>query len=404
MKKHLFIILLGLIFTANCVVYVPYQEEEGPPPGEEYYEPPYDDVSPGPDVSYFYDYLSPYGIWVFNPPYGHVWIPRDVPYGWRPYTRGHWVWTDYGWMWRSRIIWGWAPFHYGRWGWERNLGWFWVPGTIWGPGWVTWRSSNLYIGWAPLPPGVRFVSGIGIRRTAFSIPASHWIFVDGNYFLDTSLHLHIFPYERNRTIIRYTVHKTNIYDRNNRVVNEGIGFDNVQRITKKRISKYELRDTNKPELRRIGAGQLEVHRPKIRKSTAAKPKKVVRKDEAKARISGTRTLIRKTEKEPSPAEREKNLRDAHEREVRILKRSQQREVKELEQKLEEEKKRARTATEKKRVERVHREKVKKLQKSHTEEKSNIKKRHEEEKKKVVKKKKDDKKEPDKKKVKKKIKK
>lgn len=246
--------------------------------------------------------------------------------------------------------------------------------------------------------------GVGVRRAAFTIPASHWVFVDGNYFLDTSLYLHVYPYERNRTIIRYTVHKTNIYVRNNRVVNEGVSIDRVRRITKKQISKYELKDADKAEVRRIGAGQLEVYRPKIRKSSTAKPKTVVRTDEAKARISGERTVIRKTDKEVSAAEREKNLRDAHEREVRILERSQQREKKELEQKLEEERKAAKTSAEKKRVEREQKEKVNKLQKSHTEEKTEIKKRHEEEKKKVVKKKKDDKKEPEKKTVKKKIKK
>ena len=401
MKKHIFIILLGLIFTASCLVYVPFQEE-GIPPEEEYYEAPYDDVSPGLDVSYFYDYLSPHGIWVYYRPYGYVWISRDVPYGWRPYTRGHWVWTDYGWMWRSQYIWGWAPFHYGRWGWDRGLGWFWVPGTVWGPGWVTWRSSNMYIGWAPLPPGVHFVAGVGIRHVTFSIPASHWVFVDGNYFLDPSLHLHIFPYERNRTIIRYTVHKTNIYVRNNRVINEGIGIDNVQKITKKRVTKYELKDADKAEVRRIGAGQVEVYRPNIKKSQTAKPKTVVREDEAEARIAEGRTLIRKTEKDVSPAEREKNLRDAQDREVRILERSQQKEVEELERKLEEERKAARTSAEKERIEKESKEKIIMLQKSHTEENSNIKKRHEEEKKKVVKKKKDDKKEPEKKTVKKKI--
>ncbi|NIM58838.1 MAG: hypothetical protein GTO16_07850 [Candidatus Aminicenantes bacterium] len=396
MKKNLFIILLGLIFTVSCLVYLPVQEE-GIPPEEEYYEEPYDDVSRGLDVSYFYDYLSPYGIWIYHRPYGYVWIPRDVPFGWRPYTRGRWIWTDYGWMWRSLIIWGWAPFHYGRWDWDRGLGWFWVPDTVWGPGWVTWRSSNLYIGWAPLPPGVPFVVGVGVRRTAFNIPHSHWVFVDGNYFLDTSLHLHIYPYERNRTIIRYTVHKTNIYVRNNRVVNEGIGIDNVRRITKKQISKYELKDVDKAEVRRIGPGQLEVYRPKIRKSDTAKPKTVVREDEAKARISGERTVIRKTDKRVSDAEREKDLRDAQEREVRILERSQQREKKELEQKLEEKRKVAKTAAEKNRVEKEHKAKLNNLQKSHTKEKAAVKKRHEEEKKKVVKKK-DDKKEPEKKKV------
>lgn len=396
MKKHVFIILLGLIFTASCLIYVPFQEE-GVPPEEEYYEEPYEEPSAGLDVSYFYDYLSPYGIWVYYRPYGYVWIPGDAPYGWRPYTQGHWVWTDYGWMWHSQYIWGWAPFHYGRWGWSRNLGWYWVPGTVWGPGWVTWRSSNLYIGWAPLPPAVPFVVGVGVRSTAFSIPDSHWVFVGGNYFLEPSLHLHIFPYERNRSIIRYTVHKTNIYVRNNRVINEGIGIDNVQRITKKRVSKYELKDANKAEVRRIGPGQLEVYRPKIKKSAAAKPKTVVREGEVEARITEKRTLIRKSEKGITPAEREKNLEEAQEREVRILERSQQKEVEELKQKLEEKRKVAKTSAERKKIEEESKEEIIKMQKSHIEEKTEIKKRHEEEKKKVVKKKKDDKKKPEKKK-------
>jgi hypothetical protein len=397
MKKHIFIILLGLIFTASCLVYVPFQEEAGPPE-EEYYEEPYEEPSGDLNISYFYDYLSPYGIWVYHRPYGYVWIPGDVPYAWRPYTYGQWVWTDYGWMWRSLYTWGWAPFHYGRWGWARNLGWFWVPATVWGPGWVTWRSSNLYIGWAPLPPGVPFVVGVGIRRTAFTVPTSHWVFVDGNYFLDHSLHLHVYPYERNRNIIRYTVHKTNIHVRNNRVINEGIGIDNVQRITKKRVAKYELKDANKAEVRRIGAEQLEVYRPKIKKSTAAKPKTVVREDEVEARIAEKRTLIRKGEKDVTPAEREKNLKETQEREVRILERSQQKEVEELRQKTEEKKKVAKTSAERDRIDKESKAEINKLEKSHAEEKSEVKKRHEEEKKKVVKKKKDDKKEPEKKKV------
>ena len=40
MKKHMFIVLLGLVFTASCLVYVPFQEE-GILPEEEYYEDPY---------------------------------------------------------------------------------------------------------------------------------------------------------------------------------------------------------------------------------------------------------------------------------------------------------------------------------------------------------------------------
>ncbi|MDH5468832.1 MAG: hypothetical protein OEY25_15580, partial [Candidatus Aminicenantes bacterium] len=117
MKKNVFIVLLGLIFMASCMFYVPYSGEEAPP-GEYPVEPA---PAPAPalsmDVSYFYDSLSAYGMWVYHPTNRYIWIPHNVPFGWRPYTRGQWLWTDYGWTWYSSFAWGWAPFHYGRWGW-----------------------------------------------------------------------------------------------------------------------------------------------------------------------------------------------------------------------------------------------------------------------------------------------
>jgi uncharacterized protein DUF6600 len=42
------------------------------------------------DVGIFYDELAAYGDWVREPEYGWVWIPTDVPVGWRPYTNGYW--------------------------------------------------------------------------------------------------------------------------------------------------------------------------------------------------------------------------------------------------------------------------------------------------------------------------
>ncbi len=63
----------------------------------------------------FYDNLSPYGVWVYDPQYGDMWVP-DVDGNFRPYaTRGHWVLTEYGNTWVSDYPWGWATFHYGRW-------------------------------------------------------------------------------------------------------------------------------------------------------------------------------------------------------------------------------------------------------------------------------------------------
>lgn len=401
MKKYLFTILLSLIFTASCLVYIPYPEEEVPPTEEEYYEEPYEEPSPGLDIAYFYDYLSPYGTWVYYPPYEYVWVPYSTRYRWRPYTYGRWLWTDYGWTWVSNFKWGWAPFHYGRWAWARDLGWFWVPDTTWGPGWVTWRRSNLYLGWAPLPPEAHFVVGVGIRRLPYSIPASHWVFVDGIYFLDTSLHNYIFPVERNVTIINYTVHRTNILVRNRRVINAGVELDHVQKLTRKRISKYELKEIKKAGASRVELGNVQVYRPKIRKSQAAKPKTVLNKQEAQEKISKARIL--KPEKGVLPSVREKRIKEVHEREVGLLEKSQQKEVMELKRKLEKEKESARTQPEKTKVEREYGEKILKLKKSHEAEKSRIKTRHKEEEEKAKKEEEEEEK-AKKKKVKKKIKK
>lgn len=114
--------------------------------------------------------LDDYGRWVYDPPYGWVWVP-NVPLGWAPYRYGRWSWIDwYGWTWISYDPWGWAPFHYGRWYWGPR-GWCWWPGAFravhyWSPGLVAWIGFGGYrsgvsvgfgfgwgtVGWIPLAP------------------------------------------------------------------------------------------------------------------------------------------------------------------------------------------------------------------------------------------------------------
>jgi hypothetical protein len=100
--------------------------------------------------------LEPFGMWQNSPRWGAVWVPFNKPRAWRPYTIGHWVYTEeWGWYWISEDDeqdWGWVTFHYGRWVVLRGVGWAWVPGDEWAPAWVNWRASNAYVGWAPLPP------------------------------------------------------------------------------------------------------------------------------------------------------------------------------------------------------------------------------------------------------------
>jgi hypothetical protein len=88
-------------------------------------------------VDYFYDQLESFGEWVWHPRFGYVWIPSEVSEDWRPYTVGHWIYTDeYGWYWQSEEPFAWAVYHYGRWGYDPDYGWFWVPGDTWAPAWV----------------------------------------------------------------------------------------------------------------------------------------------------------------------------------------------------------------------------------------------------------------------------
>lgn len=97
------------------------------------------------------DELDSSGRWVYERPYGYVWVPIVTYADWRPYLFGRWVWYPViGWTWVSSEPWGWAVYHYGRWHWRVGLGWYWIPHYHWGPAWVHWWWDGDYIGWCPL--------------------------------------------------------------------------------------------------------------------------------------------------------------------------------------------------------------------------------------------------------------
>ncbi len=95
--------------------------------------------------------LEENGQWVYERPYGNVWVPDVSNADWRPYLYGRWVWYPViGWTWVSSESWGWSVYHYGRWHWRFGLGWYWIPRHHWGPAWVHWWSDGGYVGWCPL--------------------------------------------------------------------------------------------------------------------------------------------------------------------------------------------------------------------------------------------------------------
>jgi hypothetical protein len=183
------------------------------------------------DIDYFYDELDPYGEWVWHPRYGYVWLPGAVREDWRPYTMGHWIYTDqYGWYWDSYEPFAWAVYHYGRWGYDPGYGWFWVPGDSWAPAWVVWRYSDEYVGWSPIGPG--------FGGYAYGVPVSYgppvvesWVFVQPRYLTSRSIYYYALP------VINLNIaflSATTLYRpefRGDIIYNRGIPREQVVRIT-----------------------------------------------------------------------------------------------------------------------------------------------------------------------------
>lgn len=383
-KNKILIVILGACFVlSSCIIYVP-REEEYPPPQREGY-PSREDEGPlqRRDIAFFYEYLSPYGIWIDYPPYGYVWVPSRVSPRWRPYTYGRWVWTTYGWTWISYHDWGWLPFHYGRWGWSARLGWFWVPDVVWGPAWVTWRWGTLYIGWAPLPPEVEFLSGIGFRSLPEDLPSHYWIFIEGRYFHYNDLGRYALPPERNRTVIRFTVSKANLTVRNQILHNPGVDLDRVRRVTRSEVSRYEIEDSTAPGPERVSGGVVRVYRPEVSAREPVRPRSFLQKEEAENKVSEWR--LRALEEAATAESPDRRLSREHERELRLLEQSQAKEEAELRRSHEAEKRLVSDPAGQEKVEKEYSLKARELKKQHEEEKAKILERHREEEK-VVKKK------------------
>ena len=201
----------------------------------------------GPTSGYstFYTKLEPHGAWLETADYGYVWQPREAESSrsWRPYTNGRWVYTDAGWTWISEEPFGWATYHYGRWTRLRGIGWVWVPGQQWAPAWVSWRKSNDYVGWAPLPPEARFDQRTGIHNWSdnyYDIGPDQYCFVATREFGAQRAESTILPPERNVAIVNQTTNVTNITYNNTTIVNEGPNYDEVRAQSREPMQRFRL--------------------------------------------------------------------------------------------------------------------------------------------------------------------
>jgi hypothetical protein len=236
------------------------------------------------DVGFFYDRLVPYGDWREHPAWGAVWSPRGMPVDWRPYTLGHWVYTDdFGWVWDSDLEWGWACFHYGRWGWDDSFGWFWIPGSHWGPAWVAWRAGpdlgsptqgsalgGPFIGWCPLPPTVRWQAGVGLAlgdADLDDIPPWQWVFVETRFFDAPRLREHVVLVSRNVTVFRETRNVTRFENIDGRIVNNSISVRQIEESTHRPVERFRVRHVDNAAAMRLPRerdGEIALFTPQVR--------------------------------------------------------------------------------------------------------------------------------------------
>jgi hypothetical protein len=282
------------------------------------------------DVTLFYDSLAPYGEWTDLAPYGWVWIPRDVPVGWTPYTTGHWAYVDEaGWLWVGDEPWAWAPYHYGRWTCDENLGWAWVPGNVWAPAWVAWRTGPQYCGWAPLPPAAGFDPGVGVVTHGVDIDqcvGTHgWCFVDTADVCAPHVHEVLVVPARNVTILRQTTIVNNITVVNGRVLNRGVGVVEVEQRSGGHIERVTIRDAERVApngtlpANGLGANEVEMYRPTLRPAPfGARPKALAAEAELNAKDDAQYAAFRERENwqlSKLHADEEARLQELHESEV-----------------------------------------------------------------------------------------
>jgi hypothetical protein len=325
------------------------------------------------DISYAYDYLAPFGDWVNMDPYGYVWVPRHMGYRWRPYSDGRWAWTDYGWTWMDNSEWGGIPFHYGRWGMDNDIGWYWVPGTTWGPAWVTWRSNDMYMGWAPLPPGVDLRAGMDFASLRIDIPGSSWVFIDGPHFLDPDINSYVLPYERNVTIVNNTTIYNNYGFKGDRFVNDGVGMAHIRSFTGRDAPLYTIQDVQQPGRDRITGNEVQAYRPSFKSDSSARPKTFIKTDQARQDLAPAKVF--EPPRQPLKDTPETIVRQRQAQEQKLLDASQAQEIKALDRQQSAQLQKVQASSERDKIQKDYQMKKSELAKQHQVEKQQMVQRH-----------------------------
>lgn len=217
---------------------------------------------------YFNDNLSPYGEWVTVGDYGPCWHPLSVAPDWSPYQNGYWAHTNAGWTWISDEPFGDTVYHYGRWMLIHDYGWAWVPGYEWAPAWVSWRTSDDYVGWAPLPPDARWDRSTGFSTwtdQAYGIGPRYYRFCSVRDFGARRMRDVCLPWRDNYNFFDTTVNVTSIYydDDARRIYSSGPSLRYFENRTREPIPRLRLVESSDAPRSSVLRDEYHFRRPPV---------------------------------------------------------------------------------------------------------------------------------------------
>ena len=243
--------------------------------------------------------LEPYGGWRHHRRFGDVWVPASRQRDWRPYTVGHWVYTDdYGWYWVTddqEADWGWITYHYGRWYRDADYGWCWIANDVWGPAWVDWRYGDQYVGWAPEPPDEVVVE--------VQDEPVYWSFVTAGDLIAPSIATVLLPFDRRAEFFRRTalVNRPVMMRGPDRhfAVNPGIPPGNIAAIRGRPLPTYQVRPRVLAGTAAL-PGAVQVRAADLRRDREGGNRPVARERVATRDIIRSSSTVRPTRAAPQP--------------------------------------------------------------------------------------------------------
>ena len=140
-----------------------------------------------------------------------------------------------------------------------------MPDTVWGPSWVTWRYSDDYCGWAPLPPLAVYREGFGFFYNGLAVGVGfdfglNWncfAFVPIGHFCDPHPRRYCVASAQVTQIYNHTTVINNFDVHNHNFVNHGIDPEHIAAVTRTPIHPISIRDTaSRPDTARTAINSV----------------------------------------------------------------------------------------------------------------------------------------------------